>query len=66
MYAKMLEIANNISFRNCTITRCNSKRYLFKLFSRSINWVSIKQKIVTILTTKAKLLTLTYAVIEAL
>ena len=65
-YTKPLEVVSDASFGNCATTRRSSEGYLFKLFGGPIDWVSVKQKIVTTLITKAELLALTHAVTEAL
>ena len=64
-YIKRLEVASDASFGNCAMIRRSLEGYLFKLFGGPIDWVFVKQKTVIILTTKAKLLVLTYIVTKA-
>ena len=63
---KVLEIVSNAGSRNCSITHYSSEEYLFKLFGSPINWSFTKQKIISMLTTKAELLALLHTATEAL
>ena len=65
-YTKPLEVASDANFRNYIMIRRSLEGYLFKLFNRPINQISIKQKIITTLTTKAELLTLIYVITKIL
>src|SRR5439155_7163394 len=63
---RVLEIASDTGFRNCTTTRRSSEGYLFKLFGGPIDWSSTKQKTVSTSTTEAELLALSHTATEAL
>ena len=63
---KVLRIASNAGFGNCTTMHYSSEGYLFKLFSSPIDWSSTKQKTVSISTMEAELLALSHAATEAL
>ena len=55
---------SNIAFANNKNTKYSSNRYTIKLFGRMLHFKATKQKIVTITSTKAKLLALTFTVKE--
>ena len=63
---RVLDIASDAGFGNCSTTRRSSEGYLFKLFGGPIDWSSTKQKTVSTSTTEAELLALSHAATEAL
>ena len=63
---KVLGIASDAGFGNCTTTRRSSEGYLFKLFGSPIDWSSTNEKTVSTSTMEAELLALLYAAMEAL
>jgi hypothetical protein len=56
----------DVVFADDSITRYSIEEYLFKLFNGPIDWRSTKQKTITILSTEAELLALSYAVKEVI
>ena len=63
---RVLEIASDVGFENCTTTYRSSEGYLFKLFGSLIDWSFTKQKTVSTSTTEVELLALSHAAMEAL
>ena len=63
---KVLKVASDAEFGNCSTTCRSSKGYLFKLFSSPIDWSSTKQKTVSTLTMEAELFALSHAAMKAL
>ena len=63
---RVLGIASDAGFGNCSTIRRSSEGYLFKLFGGPIDWSSTKQKTVSTSTTEAELLALSHTATEAL